>query len=82
MPAEIRRTLLRVQTTIREGWKDVAMPIRPVAALAVVRHDAPGPDKGMLALGASVGGHPNHRIGDRSRDLRDMGRDVDNPAGV
>ena len=24
----------------------------------------------------------NHRIGDRYEDLREMGRDVDNPAGV
>lgn len=44
--------------------------------------DAPGPDEIVIALGASIGGHPNHRIGDRYADLREMGRDVDNPAGV
>ena len=44
--------------------------------------DAPGDDEIIVALGASIGGHPLHRIGDRYQDLRDMGRDVDNPAGV
>ena len=44
--------------------------------------DAPAEDEIVMALGASVGGHPNHRIGDRYSDLREMGRDVDNPAGV
>ncbi|MEX0284608.1 MAG: amino acid synthesis family protein [Paracoccaceae bacterium] len=44
--------------------------------------DAPAEDEIVMALGASVGGHPNHRIGDRYEDLREMGRDVDNPAGV
>jgi len=44
--------------------------------------DAPADDEIIIALGGSVGGHPNHRIGDRYEDLRDMGRDVDNPAGV
>ncbi|NKB27951.1 MAG: amino acid synthesis family protein [Rhodobacteraceae bacterium] len=44
--------------------------------------DAPGPDEIVIALGASIGGHPHHRIGDRYEDLREMGHDVDNPAGV
>lgn len=44
--------------------------------------DAPADDEIIVALGASVGGHPNHRIGDRYTDLKEMGRDVDNPAGV
>ena len=44
--------------------------------------DAPGDDEIIVALRASVGGHPNHRIGDRYEDLRDMGRDVKNSAGV
>lgn len=44
--------------------------------------DAPGPDEIVMALGASIGGHPHHRIGDRYRDLEEMGRGVDNPAGV
>lgn len=44
--------------------------------------DAPAEDEVILALGASIGGHPNHRIGDRYQDLKEMGHDVDNPAGV
>jgi len=44
--------------------------------------DAPADDEIIVALGASIGGHPNHRIGDRYTDLEEMGRDVDNPAGV
>lgn len=198
MPVEIRRTLVQVQTTHREGWKDVAAPTKLVAAMAIIRNpwfgqghvedlgpeirehgpvlgklltemileqtgdalegygkasvvgmggeqehgqglthtlwfgnqyreavnaksylafantrggagtslviplmdkddggrrshyqtihvslpDAPAEDEIILALGASVGGHPNHRIGDRYRDLEEMGHDLDNPAGV
>ena len=44
--------------------------------------DAPAEDEMIVALGASLGGHPNHRIGDRYADLKEMGHDVDNPAGV
>jgi hypothetical protein len=44
--------------------------------------DAPADDEILIALGASIGGHPLHRIGNCHDDLRDMGRDVDNPAGV
>ena len=44
--------------------------------------DAPGPDEIVMALGASIGGQPHHRIGDRYQDLKEMGRDVENPAGV
>jgi len=44
--------------------------------------DAPADDEIIMALGASIGGHPHHRIGDRYADLKAMGRDVDNPAGV
>lgn len=44
--------------------------------------DAPAADEIVVALGASVGGHPNHRIGDRYQDLAEMGRDPDNPAGL
>ncbi len=44
--------------------------------------DAPAEDEIIIALGASVGGHPNHRIGDRYADLKEMGHDLDNPAGV
>lgn len=44
--------------------------------------DAPAEDELIIALGASIGGHPHHRIGNRYIDLEEMGRDVDNPAGV
>ena len=44
--------------------------------------DAPADDEIIVALGASIGGHPNHRIGNRYEDLKEMGHDVDNPAGV
>ena len=44
--------------------------------------DAPGHDELVAALGASTGGRPHHRIGDRYSDLAAMGRDLDNPAGV
>ena len=44
--------------------------------------DAPGPDEIVIALGASIGGRPHHRIGDRYQDLKDLGHDVDTPASV
>ena len=44
--------------------------------------DAPSHDELVVALGASTGGRPHHRIGDRYKDLEDIGRDIDNPAGV
>jgi hypothetical protein len=44
--------------------------------------DAPGPDEIVVALGASVGGRPHHRIGDRYQDLKELGHDLDNPAAV
>lgn len=44
--------------------------------------DAPAPDEIMIALGASIGGRPHHRIGDRYQDLKELGHDVDNPAAV
>ncbi|QTL02653.1 amino acid synthesis family protein [Aquabacter sp. L1I39] len=31
--------------------------------------DAPAPDELVVALGASIGGRPHHRIGDRYKDL-------------
>jgi hypothetical protein len=34
--------------------------------------DAPGPDEIVVALGASIGGRPHHRIGDRYKDLEDL----------
>ena len=39
--------------------------------------DAPGPDEIVVALGASIGGRPHHRIGDRYQDLREMGAGED-----
>ena len=44
--------------------------------------DAPADDELVIALGASIGGRPHHRIGDRYQDLKDLGHDVDNPANV
>ena len=50
--------------------------------IAVTVADGPADDEMIIALGGSIGGHPHHRIGDRYADLREMGHDVDNPAGV
>lgn len=36
-------------------------------------NDAPGPDEIVVALGASIGGRPHHRIGDRYQDLQALG---------
>ena len=44
--------------------------------------DAPGHDEIVVGLGAATRGRPNHRIGDRYSDLKALGRDLDNPAGV
>jgi hypothetical protein len=44
--------------------------------------DAPAPDEIAIALGASIGGRPHHRIGDRYQDLKELGHDADNPAAV
>ena len=35
--------------------------------------DAPAADEIVVALGASIGGRPHHRIGDRYQDLKDLG---------
>ena len=35
--------------------------------------DAPAPDEILVALGASIGGRPHHRIGDRYKDLAALG---------
>ena len=35
--------------------------------------DAPAPDEIVVALGASIGGRPHHRIGDRYQDIKEMG---------
>lgn len=44
--------------------------------------DAPAADEIVVALGASIGGRPHHRIGNRYEDLKDLGHDVANPAAV
>ena len=44
--------------------------------------DAPGADEILIGLGASIGGRPHHRIGDRYQDLKELGHDLDNPAAV
>lgn len=44
--------------------------------------DAPAADEIVIALGASIGGRPHHRIGDRYQDLKELGNDVENPAAV
>ncbi|WP_298676672.1 amino acid synthesis family protein [uncultured Lentibacter sp.] len=44
--------------------------------------DAPRDDEIVVVLGASTGGRPHHRIGDRYQDLKDLGHDLDNPAAV
>jgi hypothetical protein len=44
--------------------------------------DAPAADEIIVALGASTGGRPHHRIGDRYQDLKDLGHDVANPTSV
>ncbi|MBS0958997.1 amino acid synthesis family protein [Acetobacter thailandicus] len=36
-------------------------------------NDSPAPDEIVVALGASIGGRPHHRIGDRYADLKELG---------
>ncbi|WP_029350223.1 amino acid synthesis family protein [Bosea sp. 117] len=43
--------------------------------------DAPAPDEIVVALGASIGGRPHHRIGDRYQDLKDLGSTQELGAG-
>jgi hypothetical protein len=35
--------------------------------------DAPAADEIVVVLGASIGGRPHHRIGDRYQDLKELG---------
>ena len=44
--------------------------------------DAPGPDEVVIVLGGATGGRPHHRIGDRYLELKELGRDIENPASV
>jgi hypothetical protein len=39
--------------------------------------DAPAPDEIVVTLGASIGGRPHHRIGDRYQDLKELGGNAD-----
>jgi hypothetical protein len=44
--------------------------------------DAPRANEIVVVLGGADSGRPHHRIGDRYQDLKALGRDIDNPAGV
>ena len=44
--------------------------------------DSPRADEMVIVLGGATSGRPHHRIGDRYQDLKDLGRDAENPAGV
>jgi hypothetical protein len=44
--------------------------------------DAPAADELVVAIGGATGGRPHHRIGDRYKDLEELGNDVKNPAAV
>ena len=35
--------------------------------------DSPAPNEIVVAIGASVGGRPHHRIGNRYSDMEEMG---------
>lgn len=47
--------------------------------LELVVGDSPAPDEIVIAIGASVGGRPHHRIGDRYIDMEEMGVDPEKP---
>lgn len=49
------------------GWRSHYL------TLEMVIPDAPGPDEIVIAIGASVGGRPHHRIGNRYSDMEEMG---------
>ena len=44
--------------------------------------DAPAADELVIVLGAATAGRPHHRIGDRYKDLEELGHDLKNPAAV
>ena len=44
--------------------------------------DAPRDDEVVVVLGGATGGRPHHRIGDRYRDLKELGHELDNPAAL
>ncbi|MBS1265503.1 MAG: hypothetical protein MAG471_01348 [Acidimicrobiaceae bacterium] len=49
------------------GWRSHYLTLEMTVA------DAPGPDEIVVAIGASVGGRPHHRIGNRYSDMEEMG---------
>ena len=49
------------------GWRSHYLTLEMAVA------DAPGPDEVVVAIGASVGGRPHHRIGNRYSDMEEMG---------
>ena len=44
--------------------------------------DAPADNEIVVVLGASIGGRPHHRIGDRYQDLKELGHEHDDPTGI
>ncbi|MDE0606250.1 MAG: amino acid synthesis family protein [Acidimicrobiaceae bacterium] len=54
---------------IDPGWRSHYLTLEMTIA------DAPGPDEIVVAIGASVGGRPHHRIGNRYSDMEEMGLD-------
>tara|TARA_B100000586_G_C20062917_1_gene407117 strand:- start:223 stop:816 length:594 start_codon:yes stop_codon:yes gene_type:complete len=49
------------------GWRSHYLTLEMHVA------DAPAPDEILLAIGASTGGRPHHRIGNRYSDMEEMG---------
>ena len=49
------------------GWRSHYLTLEMTVAAA------PGPDEIVVAIGASVGGRPHHRIGNRYSDMEEMG---------
>ena len=49
------------------GWRSHYLTLEMTVA------DAPAPDEIVVAIGASVGGRPHHRIGTRYSDMEEMG---------
>ena len=52
---------------IDAGWRSQYL------TLEMTITDAPGPDEIVVAIGASGGGRPHHRIGNRYSDMEEMG---------
>ena len=48
------------------GWRSHYLTLEMTVA------DAPAPDEIVVAIGASVGGRPHHRIGNRYSDMEEM----------